>query len=78
MRTDMSVSAERLRQVGKLGHGERARRGGTGQGPGGDGERGTAALRRDLADRVDGAKLFFPEEYPDLIAGEARRLWGVG
>lgn len=28
--------------------------------------------------RVDGAKLFFPEEYPDLIAGEARRLWGVG
>lgn len=27
--------------------------------------------------RVDGAKLFFPEEYPDLIAGEARALWGV-
>lgn len=26
---------------------------------------------------VDGAKLFFPEEYPDLIADEARRLWGV-
>ncbi|MBU8975246.1 MULTISPECIES: alpha/beta hydrolase [unclassified Lysobacter] len=27
--------------------------------------------------RVDGAKLFFPEEFPDLIAEEARRLWGV-
>lgn len=27
--------------------------------------------------RVPGAKLFFPEEYPDLIAGEARRLWEV-
>ncbi|WP_223644040.1 alpha/beta fold hydrolase [Corallococcus sp. EGB] len=27
--------------------------------------------------RVEGAKLFFPEEYPDLIAEEARRLWGV-
>lgn len=26
---------------------------------------------------VEGAKLFFPEEYPDLIAEEARRLWGV-
>jgi len=26
--------------------------------------------------RVPGAKLFFPEEYPDLIAEEARRLWG--
>jgi haloalkane dehalogenase len=25
--------------------------------------------------RVPGAKLFFPEEYPDLIAAEARRLW---
>ena len=25
---------------------------------------------------VPGAKLFFPEEYPDLIAEEARRLWG--
>ncbi|HEY5809211.1 MAG TPA: alpha/beta hydrolase [Povalibacter sp.] len=24
---------------------------------------------------VEGAKLFFPEEFPDLIAGEARRLW---
>lgn len=28
--------------------------------------------------RVPGAKLFFPEEYPDLIAEEARRLWSVG
>jgi pimeloyl-ACP methyl ester carboxylesterase len=28
--------------------------------------------------RVEGARLFFPEEFPDLIAGEARRLWGVG
>jgi pimeloyl-ACP methyl ester carboxylesterase len=26
---------------------------------------------------VPGAKLFFPEEFPDLIAEEARRLWGV-
>jgi len=28
--------------------------------------------------RVPGARLFFPEEFPDLIAEEARRLWGVG
>lgn len=28
--------------------------------------------------RVEGAKLFFPEEFPDLIAQEARALWGVG
>ncbi|NMO16676.1 alpha/beta hydrolase [Pyxidicoccus fallax] len=28
--------------------------------------------------RVPGAKLFFPEEFPDLIAEEARGLWGVG
>jgi pimeloyl-ACP methyl ester carboxylesterase len=27
---------------------------------------------------VEGAKLFFPEEYPDLIAEEARGLWGIG
>jgi haloalkane dehalogenase len=27
--------------------------------------------------RVPGAKLFFPEEFPDLIAGEARQLWGI-
>ena len=27
--------------------------------------------------RVPGAKLFFPEEFPDLIAEEARRLWKV-
>ncbi|MFC5576614.1 alpha/beta fold hydrolase [Lysobacter niabensis] len=27
--------------------------------------------------RVGGAKLFFPEEFPDLIAEEARRLWSV-
>jgi haloalkane dehalogenase len=26
---------------------------------------------------VEGAKLFFPEEFPDLIAEEARRLWDV-
>lgn len=26
--------------------------------------------------RVPGAKLFFPEEFPDLIAEEARGLWG--
>jgi pimeloyl-ACP methyl ester carboxylesterase len=28
--------------------------------------------------RVAGAKLFFPEELPDIIAEEARQLWGVG
>jgi pimeloyl-ACP methyl ester carboxylesterase len=28
--------------------------------------------------RVPGAKLFFPEEFPGLIAEEARQLWGVG
>jgi pimeloyl-ACP methyl ester carboxylesterase len=28
--------------------------------------------------RVPGAKLFFPEELPDLIAGEARALWAAG
>jgi len=27
--------------------------------------------------RVPGAKLFFPEEFPDLIAEEARRLWRI-
>ena len=27
--------------------------------------------------RVEGAKLFFPEEFPDLVAEEARRLWGA-
>ena len=27
--------------------------------------------------RIAGAKLFFPEEYPDVIAEEARRLWQV-
>lgn len=27
--------------------------------------------------RVPGAKLFFPEEFPDVIAEEALRLWGV-
>ena len=25
--------------------------------------------------RITEARLFFPEEYPDVIAGEARRLW---
>ncbi len=29
------------------------------------------------ARRIPGAKLFFPEEYPDVIAEEARRLWKV-
>ena len=28
--------------------------------------------------RVPGAKLFFPEEFPDLIASELRTLWRVG
>jgi haloalkane dehalogenase len=27
--------------------------------------------------RVEGAKLFFPEEFPDIIADEARLLWGI-
>jgi len=27
--------------------------------------------------RVDGANLFFPEEMPDLIAEEAKHLWGI-
>jgi haloalkane dehalogenase len=27
---------------------------------------------------VEGAKLFFPEEMPDLIAEEARKLWAMG
>ncbi|HKU17447.1 MAG TPA: alpha/beta hydrolase [Steroidobacteraceae bacterium] len=26
--------------------------------------------------RIPGAKLFFPEEFPDVIAEEARKLWG--
>jgi pimeloyl-ACP methyl ester carboxylesterase len=28
--------------------------------------------------RIPGGKLFFQEEFPDVIAEEARRLWGVG
>ena len=28
--------------------------------------------------RVPGGKLFFPEEFPDVIAGEARALWRAG
>ena len=28
--------------------------------------------------RVESAKLFFPEELPNLIAEEAKKLWGVG
>jgi haloalkane dehalogenase len=27
--------------------------------------------------RLAGRKLFFPEEVPDIIAEEARRLWGI-
>lgn len=27
--------------------------------------------------RIDGAKLFFPEEFPDVIAEEARKLWAA-
>ena len=27
--------------------------------------------------RVEGARLFWPEEFPDVLAEEARRLWGV-
>jgi hypothetical protein len=28
--------------------------------------------------RIEGAKLFFPEEMPDLIAEEATKLWRSG
>jgi hypothetical protein len=28
--------------------------------------------------RLEGRKLFWPEELPEVIAEEARRLWGVG
>ena len=28
--------------------------------------------------RIEGAKLFFPEEFPDVIAEEARKLWAAG
>jgi haloalkane dehalogenase len=28
--------------------------------------------------RLPGRKLFWPEELPDVVAEEARRLWGVG
>ena len=27
--------------------------------------------------RIEGAKLFFPEEFPDVIAEEARKLWAA-
>jgi haloalkane dehalogenase len=27
--------------------------------------------------RVEGGKLFFPEEFPDLVAAEAKRLWRI-
>ena len=27
--------------------------------------------------RIEGAKLFFPEEMPDVIAEEALKLWGI-
>jgi len=27
--------------------------------------------------RIEGANLFFPEEFPDVVAEEAKRLWGV-
>ncbi|GAA5080601.1 alpha/beta fold hydrolase [Lysobacter panacisoli] len=45
-------------------------------------ERGAKHLDASFGDsrgvrRVDGARLFFPEEFPDLIAAEARALWGV-
>jgi len=45
-------------------------------------ERGAEHLDRSFGNsrgvrRIEGAKLFFPEEFPDLIAEEARALWGV-
>jgi pimeloyl-ACP methyl ester carboxylesterase len=27
--------------------------------------------------RIEGANLFFPEEFPDVIAEEAKKLWGI-
>jgi haloalkane dehalogenase len=27
--------------------------------------------------RVEGARLFWPEEFPDILAEEARQMWGV-
>jgi haloalkane dehalogenase len=27
--------------------------------------------------RIEGARLFWPEEFPDIVAEEARQLWGV-
>jgi pimeloyl-ACP methyl ester carboxylesterase len=27
--------------------------------------------------RIEGAKLFWPEEFPDIVADEARKLWGA-
>jgi haloalkane dehalogenase len=27
--------------------------------------------------RIEGARLFWPEEFPDILAEEARKLWGV-
>jgi hypothetical protein len=27
--------------------------------------------------RIAGAKLFFPEEFPEIIAEEARQLWAL-
>jgi haloalkane dehalogenase len=26
---------------------------------------------------IEGARLFWPEEFPDILAEEARKLWGV-
>ena len=33
--------------------------------------------RVETVRRIPEAKLFFPEEYPDIIAQEARALWRV-
>ncbi|MGO4223402.1 alpha/beta fold hydrolase [Lysobacter sp. TAF61] len=45
-------------------------------------ERGAQHLQRSFGNsrgirRIEGAKLFFPEEFPEVIAEEARALWGV-
>ncbi|HEY5850251.1 MAG TPA: alpha/beta hydrolase [Lysobacter sp.] len=45
-------------------------------------ERGAEHLERSFSNsrglrRIEGAKLFFPEEFPKVIAEEARALWGV-
>jgi len=43
----------------------------------GHGRHNLPAGRCQLSGRAEGAKLFFPEEMPELIEKEAMELWGV-